>query len=105
VPGNPEQDNDPSGPNGAVTEVEERIPVVSAPMAQNHRDRRPAAANWFRRFGAWPNRCKIGRPTPVPTVAMDCGPLESRLDRLDALSRGGSGGDGSNPAVRSSRFD
>jgi hypothetical protein len=25
--------------------------------------------------------------TPVPTVAMDCGPLESRLDRLAASKR------------------
>jgi large subunit ribosomal protein L7/L12 len=27
------------------------------------------------------------RATPVPTVAMDCGPLESRLDRLAASER------------------
>jgi hypothetical protein len=30
----------------------------------------------------WPNHRRIMRATPVPTVAMDCGPLESRLDRL-----------------------
>ena len=38
-----------------------------------------------------PNHLKIGHPTPVPTVAMDCGPLESRLDRLDTLGRSGLG--------------
>ena len=30
---------------------------------------------------------EIGRVTPVPTVAMDCGPLESRLDRLGNSER------------------
>ena len=40
---------------------------------------------------------KIRRMTPVPTVAMDCGPLESRLDRLGTpkprgIPRVGSGG-------------
>jgi hypothetical protein len=32
-----------------------------------------------------------GGSTPVPTVAMDCGLLESRLDRLEFPDRGGSG--------------
>jgi hypothetical protein len=34
---------------------------------------------------------KIRRLTPVPMVAMDCGLLESRLDRLEATDHGGSG--------------
>jgi hypothetical protein len=32
----------------------------------------------------------IGGSTPVPTVAMDCGLLESRLDRLGASNPAGS---------------
>jgi hypothetical protein len=44
-----------------------------------------------RRFGQQTespdNAETIGRMTPVPTVAMDCGPLESRLDRLGNSER------------------
>jgi hypothetical protein len=47
---------------------------------------------------------KIGGSTPVPTVAMDCGLLESRLDRLDGPGPSGAG-TGLNPAVQVSRID
>jgi hypothetical protein len=80
------------------------IPVVCVLQAQNHRDRR-LAASWLGDLELCRIAAKTGRLTPVPMVAMDCGLLESRLGRLDTLSRGGSGAMVSNPAVRTPRFD
>ena len=49
----------------------------------------PRTASVLRRFGLLAESQTIGGSTPVPTVAMDCGLLESRLDRLGASNPAG----------------
>jgi hypothetical protein len=64
--------------------------VISALCCRNHRD--PNRVARIRTDSAlFAGSRRQGGSTPVPMVAMDCGLLESRLDRLSASDRQGRG--------------